>query len=406
MPAAPASPESASDTAHRAAELQSALDITNALLSAISSDDPVRALVSRIGILCRGTAVIYNFEGAVIASTGEAPTQLIWNEVSATNRQELTLEIGRWHARTRRVALREGVHVIAIASRGTETLDQFGELLLDTSERMLSAVFGIRHGATLRDRRDNEQLLGSLHDGILPSREHRFWARLTQFHFTAYTQLRALELTPIDTRSADETHVASLLTSARAEEVPLLVTLRRAEPELPATVAALVPDTPYSERWVDRLSADMLIGVSDPFTALAQVPAAVREAETALGIIRNWAAVISRPEQIGPVRIDRIDLSTWLLSHVDQRQLQQHVERTLAPLRNAALLDTLVTYLAAEQNIALTAKALFIHTNTVRYRLSRIEEILGVSIGAAPAIANLSLALQPQILGRSEDLRS
>ena len=97
----------------------------------------MRALASRIGILCRGAAIIYDFEGTVIASTGEAPTQLIWNEVAATNLREL---------------------------------------LLDTSERLLGALYGIQHGATLRDRRDNEQLLASLHDGILASREHRFWA--------------------------------------------------------------------------------------------------------------------------------------------------------------------------------------------------------------------------------------
>ena len=43
--------------------------------------------------------------------------------------------------------------------------------------------------------------------------------------------------------------------------------------------------------------------------------------------------------------------------------------------------------------------------NTVRYRLSRIEQILGATIGSTPAIANLVLALHPQILGRSEELR-
>jgi len=326
--------------------------------------------------------------------------------VSATNQQDLSLEIGRWHARTRRVALREGVHVIAIASRGSETLDRLGDLLLDTSERMLSAVFGIRHGATLRDRRDNEQLLGALHDGILPSREHRFWARLSQFRFAAYTPLRVLELTPIDAESATEAHVHALLASSRGEEVPLLVMLRRAEPELPATVSALVPHSTQSDRWVDELSSSMLVGASDPFTPLAQVPGAVREAETAIGIARRWASVVPRPELIGPVRIDHIDLATWLLSHVDQKQLQQRVARTLAPLQQPALLDTLITYIAAGQNIAVTAAALFVHPNTVRYRLSRIEEVIGASIEAGSTITNLVLALHPEILGRQEELRS
>ena len=405
MPDAQKAPEAASEAEARAALLQNTLDITNTLLAAISSAEPVRALVSRIGILCRGTALIYDFEGNVIASTGEAPAQLIWNEVSATSRQELSLEIGRWHVRTRRVALRDGVHVLAIASRGGETLDSIGELLLDTSERLLGAVFGIQHGATLRDRRDNEQLLASLHDGILPSREHRFWARLSQFRFPAYTQLRALEFAPLDTESADESHVADLIARARADDVPLLIMLRRTDVDAPATVAAIVQETPRGAQWIDAAARKMLVGASAPFSALAHVTTAVHEAETALGIGRSWASVMSKPEQIGAIRIDRIDLTTWLLSHVDQRRLQQHIEEVLEPLRQSTLLDTLITYLAAEQNIGRTATALFVHTNTVRYRLSRIEEILGSPIGSATTVSNLVLALYPQIIGRTDELR-
>lgn len=405
MPDAQKAPEADPEAEARAALLQNTLDITNTLLAAISSAEPVRALVSRIGILCRGTALIYDFEGNVIASTGEAPAQLIWNEVSATSRQELTLEIGRWHVRTRRVALRDGVHVLAIASRGGETLDSIGELLLDTSERLLGAVFGIQHGATLRDRRDNEQLLASLHDGILPSREHRFWARLSQFRFPAYTQLRALEFAPLDAESADESHVAELIARARADDVPLLIMLRRTDVDAPATVAAIVQETPRGAQWIDAAARKMLVGASAPFSALAHVTAAVHEAETALGIGRSWASVMSKPEQIGAIRIDRIDLTTWLLSHVDQRRLQQHIEQVLEPLRQSTLLDTLITYLAAEQNIGRTAAALFVHTNTVRYRLSRIEEILGSPIGSATTVSNLVLALYPQIIGRTDELR-
>lgn len=393
------------DPEARIEQLQTTLDITNNLLGAVSSVDPVRTLASRIGILCRGTAIVYDFEGNVIVSSGEAPARLIWNEVSSTNRQELALEIGRWNVLTRRVALRDGIHVLAIASRGSQTLEKIGELLLDTAERLLGAVYGIQHGATLRDRRDNEQLLASLQDGILPSREHRFWSRLGQFRFPAYTVLRVIEFAPLGSESANESHVTTLLASARADDVPLLITLRRADIDAPATVSALVHDTPASDMWIDAQARRALIGVSAPFSALAQVPASVREAETALGIARGWASVVTSPGQLGPIRIDRIDLTTWLLSHVDQRGLQEHTELVLSPLQGTSLLDTLITYLAAEQNIGSTAEALFVHPNTVRYRLSRIEETLGGSIGSTPTIANLVLALYPQILGRSEELR-
>ncbi|QIK63254.1 PucR family transcriptional regulator [Leucobacter viscericola] len=393
------------DTHAEIDHLQTALDITNTLISAVSSADPVRTLTSRISTLCRGTAIIYDFEGAVVASTGEAPTQLIWNEVAATNRRELSTEIGRWHVRTRRVALRDGVHVIALASRGLDTLDQLSELLLDTSERLLGAVHGIQYGASQRDRRDNEQLLASLHDGVLPSREHRFWSQLAQFRFPAYAPVRALEITPISAASAVDADIAHLVIHARSEDLPLLVMLHRVDMDSPATIAALVPATELSERWIAAVSRDFLVGSSAPFSALSGVPDGVREAETALGISRQWANSAELPSEIGAVFIDRIDLSTWLLSHVDARQLSDRIDRTLAKVGSAQLRETLITYLAAEQNITLTAEALFVHPNTVRYRLSKVEEALGSSITSPFAVANLILALYPDLIGRSAELR-
>ena len=386
------------------ARLRTTLDLTNALLAAVSSTDPVHALTARMATLCHGTAVIYDFEGTVVASTGEAPTQLIWNEVSGTHRRELSLEIGRWHVRTRRVSLRAGVHVIAIASRGTDTLAEIGEQLLDTSERLLGAVHGIQYGATQRDRRDNEQLIAALHDGVVPAREHRFWSRLAQFRFPAYAPVRAVELAPTDGSSASEAQIANLIGRARSEDLPLLIMLRRADMDSPATVAAILPESPQSDAWIADVSRHFLTGVSAPFAALSRVSEGVREAETALSIARQWASAAATPEAIGAVLIDRIDLATWLLSHVDARQLRARIERTLEPISSPQLRDTLVTYLAAEQNIAHTADALFVHPNTVRYRLARVEEAIGKPITSAFASANLILALYPELIGRSSSL--
>ncbi|KTR87217.1 PucR family transcriptional regulator [Leucobacter chromiiresistens] len=379
--------------------LRTTLDITNALLSAVASTDPVHALTSRIATLCRGTAVIYDFEGTIVASTGEAPTQLIWNEVASTHRRELQLSIGRWAVRTRRVALRDGVHVIAIASRGADTLDQLGELLLDTSERLLGAVHGIQYGATQRDRRDNEQLISSLYDGVLPAREHRFWGRLAQFRFPAYAAIRTIEAAPIDGATATEGHVTQFHARARSEELPLLAMLRRVGVDAPATLSAIVPDTPASERWLAEISRQYLVGASAPFSALSRISECVREAETGLGIARQWAAAAAAPEELGPVLIDRIDLATWLLSHVDARQLEERIRSTLAPIAAPQLRETLVTYLAAEQNVTRTAAALFVHPNTIRYRLSRIEQALGQPLTSAFVLSNVILALYPELIG-------
>lgn len=394
------------ETQAELARVQVTLELTNTLLSAVASTDPVHALTARIATLCHGTAVIYDFEGSLVASTGEAPTQLIWNEVAATHQRELDLQIGRWRVRTRRVSLRDGVHVIAIASRGSETITEIGDQLLDTSERLLGAVHGIQYGATQRDRRDNEQLIAALHDGVVPAREHRFWSRLTQFRFPAYAPVRALELAPLDGASATEAQLTLLIGRARSEDVPLLVMLRRADMDSPATIAAIVPDSPAADAWIAAASEQFLLGASAPFSTLSRVSECVREAETALGIARQWAAAAPAPERLGAVLIDRIDLATWLLSHVDQRQLEDRIARTLAPLAAPQLHETLVAFFAAEQNITRTAEALFVHPNTIRYRLARIEEAIGQPISSAFAASNLILALYPELIGRWSELRS
>lgn len=380
--------------------LAASLDITNALLSAISTTDPLPALVSRISALCHGTAIVYDFEGSVVASTGEAPIQLIWNEIAQTNRRELDVPIGRWRVLTRRVSLRDSVHVIALASRTPETLVRLGEILLDTSERLLGAVHGIQYGASRRDRRDNEQLLASLHDGVLPAREHRFWARLAQFRFPAYASVRALELAPFDGLSATEAHLDHLAQRARAEELPLLVMLRRADADAPATLAALVPESDASARWIDSLTRTLLVGASAPFAELTRVADSAREAETALGIARRWAASAEAPSFLEPTRMDRIDLATWALANVDPRQLEQRTAAALDPIRSPQLRETLAVYLAAEQSIARTAEQLFVHPNTVRYRLGRIEAAIGAPIASAFAVTNLTLALHADLIGR------
>ncbi|WP_336660175.1 PucR family transcriptional regulator [Leucobacter sp. USHLN153] len=385
-------------------DLRVTLEITNTLLTAVSSTDPVRSLTARISALCRGTAAVYDAEGTVVASSGEAPLQLIWNEVAATLRRDLDFEVGRWRVRTRRVALRDGVHVIAIASRGAETIERLSALLLDTSERLLSAVHGIQYGATQRDRRDNEQLIASLHDGVLPSREHRFWSRLAEFRFAAYAPIRAIDIAPLDGTSATEAHLALLAARARSDGLPLLVMVRRVDISAPSTLAAIIPASEAAESWCARASDQFLIGASAPFSALSRVGEAVREAETALGIAREWAAAAIAPEALGPVLMDRIDLSTWLLSHVDPRQLEERIARTLEAIPEGQLRDTLTTYLAAEQNIARTAEAMYVHPNTIRYRLARIEEALGEPLASSFAAANVILALYPRLIGRRAEL--
>ena len=67
-------------------------------------------------------------------------------------------------------------------------------------------------------------------------------------------------------------------------------------------------------------------------------------------------------------------------------EVDRGLREALAPLttydaeRNADLAYTLVVYVGLGGNIAATAEALFLHRNSVVYRLQRIEEVSGLPV--------------------------
>ncbi|QEW01646.1 helix-turn-helix domain-containing protein [Microbacterium lushaniae] len=69
------------------------------------------------------------------------------------------------------------------------------------------------------------------------------------------------------------------------------------------------------------------------------------------------------------------------------------------------LMPTLRTFLGAGLSVARTADILFVHRNTVRYRLQRIQELTGLSLSETDHIVQLALALQvlkPEPRGRPQ----
>jgi PucR family transcriptional regulator, purine catabolism regulatory protein len=71
---------------------------------------------------------------------------------------------------------------------------------------------------------------------------------------------------------------------------------------------------------------------------------------------------------------------------VPEAELDAFCEDVLGPLlaydraHASALLETLGVYLRANENLRRTAERLFVHVNTVNYRLRRIEAITGLDL--------------------------
>ncbi|MBB6171178.1 hypothetical protein HNR23_001238 [Nocardiopsis mwathae] len=99
--------------------------------------------------------------------------------------------------------------------------------------------------------------------------------------------------------------------------------------------------------------------------------------ESVAAAVNGLRAAVAWPDAPRPVLAE--DLLPERALEGDGSARRQLVEEIYLPLRNAGspLLDTLSVYLEYASSLESTARMLFVHPNTVRYRLSRIAELTG-----------------------------
>jgi hypothetical protein len=109
---------------------------------------------------------------------------------------------------------------------------------------------------------------------------------------------------------------------------------------------------------------------------VADLQSAVVSAGAALAGLRAAAAW---PEAPRPV--EAVDLLPERALDGDESARRELIGDVYAPLLDGgpALLDTVTTYLEQGSSLEATARLLFVHPNTVRYRLRRVSELTGLT---------------------------
>jgi DNA-binding PucR family transcriptional regulator len=108
-------------------------------------------------------------------------------------------------------------------------------------------------------------------------------------------------------------------------------------------------------------------------------------------------AVAGWPAAPRPVSAEDLLPERTIAGDTDARQ--ELIETVYQPLVQAGdvLLETVVSYLDGGRALEATARALFVHTNTVRYRLRRAAELCGHAPTESRGAFTIQLAL---VLGR------
>ena len=134
------------------------------------------------------------------------------------------------------------------------------------------------------------------------------------------------------------------------------------------------------------------VGISSPNLGVEQIAGAVQEAREAIRVnmhLSNERPLVSL-EELGIYRI----LCELRSSKVMQEFCHTMLQPILESDNGEELLKTLESYYNNECNLRKTAEELYLHKNSVKYRLSRIEQLLGWSITEPDMELNLKLCLK------------
>ncbi|HEX2073512.1 MAG TPA: PucR family transcriptional regulator ligand-binding domain-containing protein [Geodermatophilus sp.] len=192
-------------------------------------------------------------------------------------------------------------------------------------------------------------------------------------------------------RSALEAEVAGAAVAGLSTEIVTVLPLDGRTPEEISSLVSAV--TGRVNARVRRVGRVLGTGIGRPAASLSALGEAYQQAQRALGVGQeiHGTSAVTHFDQLGVFR---------LLSLIpDSTELRSYVDEVLGSLADAAdpdsadLRETLRVLLETNLNVAESARRLHFHYNTMRYRIGKLERLLGPFTTDPTLRLNLLLAL-------------
>jgi purine catabolism regulator len=379
---------SLSDDLH---SLKRTVALQNTLLGAMGESRPEAALVGRLATIVGG-AVLFRPGGAVVADAGSVPVPAIWDEIARRGggpsvfEKESVFAAGGSEVSVSPILVDGEVRFwLALAGRPGEATSVLVGPVVEVAERLLRLIDLARDVGVMEERVRRGELLNDLLDGqrareVSPE-------RLELFGFSAKGPWRVALLA---VGAARDEAIRLVANSAASTGTPHLLGLHHGH------VALVVEgDGALLEAWTANL-ARAGVPVRAALGRAVEMPSRLvdsgGDALLALDFLERTGAAAGRV-----LRFEDFELVDALLSAADPAELRARVDLVLDPLRDhPQLLESLAAYLDADQNVNAAAEALHVHPNSLRYRLGRVEELLGRSVRSPATLADLYVALRAE----------
>jgi PucR C-terminal helix-turn-helix domain/GGDEF-like domain len=177
--------------------------------------------------------------------------------------------------------------------------------------------------------------------------------------------------------------VVAPLAVVRHEEVVVVTTVDR-------PLAALIDGLETAQDQLTHEAIPLAIGVSTLQDGLDRMPEAYREAVTALERVHTSGGVVALPA------LSAFDCLALFGADTARRRIPPAVRQFVLDdlAEDRVLTTTLLEYVASDFNTKVAAERLFVHPNTARYRLGKIEERTGCDLRHVADVLDLLIALR------------
>jgi purine catabolism regulator len=372
-----------------------ALRLQDYLLASLEDADVEESLAKRLGELTLGSVAIFRPDGRLAASAKRPPIEEMWRAICAEKpmarldrRRLLSIEVKRGEDRA---------CYLSLTVRDDDRSEAYGCEVLKFGARVAQAIAAASNVSLAQERAARSGLLGALLSSEEPGPDVGDRLRVFAMDPDASTNLLAARLSNGAASEAGTQDESTLLAALKACEV---IFHEFHVPYLSSTVegcaVAAWQDGCANGTLISALTGmarlkSLSMGFSRSADDVSCLKQALAEAKVALLDAERHA----EPTVVG---YNDLALSDLILSQ-SPPELAARAESILDPLKSERpeMFETLVAYLAHDCDVIACAKEMYVHPNTLRYRLSRIEAILGRSLRSVSTLADLYLALRLQV---------
>ncbi|GAB4252022.1 MAG: helix-turn-helix domain-containing protein [Thermoleophilia bacterium] len=406
-------------------QLRRSLSVQDRLLALLVEDRGLDHLVSTVAMLLSTSVIVFDRSGRVV-SQAHARTKVtpelrdrVWQaylEHGCRAPSLAGLEVASHHAFLDEVRLGGRVEqVICLLYPLGESVSEMGRVVADYVRKLLALELHRRRDEVLLQMRMRAGLLDDILSGL--GRAEDLQERLAHFGFSAGAPLTLLVCAIADFRPVlggkGDLETEEMIQRVKfdfKEQVDAFFSQRRV-PFISVTksdaVVVVVQSPSQEPRALRALGEDLrrhlaeqlphlptTVGFGESYTDVTRLPQAFTQAREAKDarIGSGESTAVRLFSDLGP--------RVRSLENQSPERLDHFVKSTVGPLiaydeeRGEHLLETLKAYLAANRNVNRAAETLYIHPNTLRNRLHRIEELLDLSLDKTDCLVDLALGLQ------------